>query len=203
MYWYDSAGKKHTNDEYTIADISENMIEVFGEPKDEVKIILKAGEIECVWRFLLSAEDIEVRLAVCGDNVEVGRICPLCSEELKVDSFNAQDQKSENDIRVLAVPFDNDKWDRFKSLPYSKSETSYGVTAVYDEESRKGLVIGAIEVRSVESGDKIIFKRRRLRGTFGSNSWSRRREYPRLWGKPWSRQRKLRLLAVYKYYSQS
>ena len=95
MYWYDSAGKKHTNDEYTIADISENMIEVFGEPKDEVKIILKAGEIECVWRFLLSAEDIEVRLAVCGDNVEVGRICPLCSEELKVDSFNAQDQKSE------------------------------------------------------------------------------------------------------------
>lgn len=145
MYWYDSAGKKHTNDEYTIADISENIVEVFGAPKDEVKIMLKDGEIECVWRFLLSAEDIEVRLAVCGDNVEVGRICPLCSEELAVDGFNSQDQESEKDIRVLAVPFDNDKWDRFKSLPYSKSETSYGVTAVYDEESREGLVVGAVE----------------------------------------------------------
>lgn len=48
--------------------------------------------------------------------------------------------------RALFVPFDNDKWIRYKSHPLNFQDlTSYEVTAVFDNESRKGIVIGSVE----------------------------------------------------------
>lgn len=49
--------------------------------------------------------------------------------------------------RVLFVPFDNDAWVRFASHELSDVDTlqSYEVTAIYDAQSRRGLVIGAID----------------------------------------------------------
>jgi len=46
--------------------------------------------------------------------------------------------------RVLTVPFDNDNWIRFKAQKANRSDTSYEVTAVYDSDSRIGLVIGSV-----------------------------------------------------------
>ncbi|OJU47142.1 MAG: alpha-galactosidase [Bacteroidales bacterium 45-6] len=48
--------------------------------------------------------------------------------------------------RALFVPFDNDKWVRFQSHPLSFEKlTSYEVTAVFDNDTRKGLVVGSVE----------------------------------------------------------
>ena len=49
--------------------------------------------------------------------------------------------------RVLFVPFDNDAWVRFASHELSDVDTlrSYEVTAIYDAQSRRGLIVGAID----------------------------------------------------------
>ncbi|MBB6730145.1 CBM35 domain-containing protein [Cohnella zeiphila] len=46
--------------------------------------------------------------------------------------------------RVLTVPFDNDAWIRFKAQSVNRSDTSYEVTAVYDNDSRTGLILGSV-----------------------------------------------------------
>lgn len=52
--------------------------------------------------------------------------------------------------RLLSVPFDNDMWFRYDSEPVSslaagKTFSSNEVTAVYDNQSRHGIVLGSIE----------------------------------------------------------
>lgn len=52
-------------------------------------------------------------------------------------------------LRVLHVPFDNDMWFRWNSIPVTSMKdgqqyTSQEVTTVYDNESRQGLVLGSI-----------------------------------------------------------
>ncbi|HET9571548.1 MAG TPA: alpha-galactosidase [Bacteroidales bacterium] len=48
--------------------------------------------------------------------------------------------------RALFVPFDNDKWVRFQSYPLNfKKLTSYEVTAIFDNSTRHGLVIGSVD----------------------------------------------------------
>ncbi|GAB6007425.1 alpha-galactosidase [Dysgonomonas reticulitermitis] len=50
------------------------------------------------------------------------------------------------DNRALFIPFDNDAWIRFQSHPLPlDSLLSYEVSAVFDNESRKGLVVGSVE----------------------------------------------------------
>ena len=44
------------------------------------------------------------------------------------------------DNRVLVVPFDNDKWIRYKSSPLNSGINSYEVTALYNPDNREGLV---------------------------------------------------------------
>lgn len=47
-------------------------------------------------------------------------------------------------IRVLFVPFDNDKWVRYGSYALPCSVLSHEATAVYDPESRQGFVLGSV-----------------------------------------------------------
>jgi alpha-galactosidase len=49
------------------------------------------------------------------------------------------------DDRALFVPFDNDMWVRYDAEPFGGSVTSYEVSALYDNTSRHGLVIGSVE----------------------------------------------------------
>ncbi|RED61835.1 carbohydrate-binding protein [Cohnella lupini] len=48
------------------------------------------------------------------------------------------------DGRVLSVPYDNDMWIRHQAVPINSSDTSYEVSAVYDNTSRRGLIVGSI-----------------------------------------------------------
>ena len=51
-----------------------------------------------------------------------------------------------NDLRMLFVPFDNDCWIRYASHPASfESLTSYEVTAMFNNDTRNGIVIGSVE----------------------------------------------------------
>lgn len=46
--------------------------------------------------------------------------------------------------RLLYVPYDNDKWIRYKAQELQECGHSYELSAVYDDESRSGYVIGSI-----------------------------------------------------------
>lgn len=47
--------------------------------------------------------------------------------------------------KTLFVPFDNDRWVRYKSVNFGTSSTSYEVGLMFNAKSREGLVLGSIE----------------------------------------------------------
>lgn len=47
--------------------------------------------------------------------------------------------------RVLSVPFSNDNWTRYRTLDLNGDVSSYYVTSIYEGDSRKGFVVGAVE----------------------------------------------------------
>ncbi|WP_308635745.1 alpha-amylase family protein [Paenibacillus silvisoli] len=53
-------------------------------------------------------------------------------------------QPSAGDVRVLFVPFDNDKWVRYGSYPIPCAVESCEATAIYNAESRHGFVLGSV-----------------------------------------------------------
>lgn len=60
------------------------------------------------------------------------------------------------DVRSLFVPFDNDDWIRYdsKSLTMSTSVTSSEVSAIFDNNSRKGVIVGSVEHDTWKTGVK-------------------------------------------------
>lgn len=60
------------------------------------------------------------------------------------------------ELRALLVPFDNDKWVRYESVPMPGQLESYEVTAVLEPASRKGLIIGSVTHDTWKTGLKII-----------------------------------------------
>lgn len=49
------------------------------------------------------------------------------------------------DQKMLLVPYDNDMWLRYESCVPAAGRPSYDVTAVYDEDTLEGMVIGALD----------------------------------------------------------
>lgn len=60
------------------------------------------------------------------------------------------------DNRALMVPFDNDMWVRYSALPFGNEVTSYEVSALYDNASREGLVLGSIEHDNWKTGIHVL-----------------------------------------------
>jgi len=57
------------------------------------------------------------------------------------------------DVRALFIPFDNDKWVRYQSHPMNFQKlTSYEATAVFNNDTRNGLVIGSVEHDNWKTG---------------------------------------------------
>ena len=54
--------------------------------------------------------------------------------------------------KIVFVPFDNDAWVRYGSLDMDTTVTSYEVTAIFNGESRNGLVIGSVEHDTWKTG---------------------------------------------------
>ena len=51
----------------------------------------------------------------------------------------------ELDQKMLLVPYDNDMWVRYESTPLRPGRRSYDVTAIYNEDNRHALVLGALD----------------------------------------------------------
>ncbi|WP_219835403.1 S-layer homology domain-containing protein [Paenibacillus sp. R14(2021)] len=77
--------------------------------------------------------------AVSDQPIETNYMAPIV-----VNRQNGVETGQTADNRVLSVPFDNDMWIRYKAQRLNRSDTSYEVTAIYDNTSRHGLIIGSI-----------------------------------------------------------
>ncbi|MBJ6360141.1 alpha-galactosidase [Paenibacillus sp. GCM10012307] len=75
------------------------------------------------------------------------------SERLKINRFAVIQSSSviapagscgEDELTVLRVPFDNDKWVRYAAYPLPCETESYEASAIYRRESRQGLVVGSL-----------------------------------------------------------
>jgi alpha-galactosidase len=82
------------------------------------------------------------------------------------------------DDRALFVPFDNDKWIRYNAVPFGGEVASYEVSALYDNVSRHGLVIGSIEHDTWKTGVRSTTSSNAITGLeiFGGITSSRTRD---------------------------
>lgn len=93
-----------------------------------------------------------VQCILSGENskeINVKRMMPLVTE--------APDNDSPAFLRslwtkMLLVPYDNTMWVRYEAVPLRPGRTSYDVTAVFEEKSREGLVIGALDFEVWKNG---------------------------------------------------
>lgn len=78
-------------------------------------------------------------IAENGASIGSNWIAPLV-----VESQGGVDIGSYADDHVLFVPWDNDHFIRFRSDSINGQGTSYEATAIYDNASRKGLIVGSV-----------------------------------------------------------
>ncbi|MDB5120269.1 MAG: alpha-galactosidase [Sphingobacteriales bacterium] len=85
---------------------------------------------------------------------------------------------SSGDARALYVPYDNDKWTRYISFPFNSAVTSNEVSALYDNTSRKGLIIGSVEHDVWKTGIKSVTSNFTLKNleVFGGNTSNKTRD---------------------------
>ncbi|MET0637323.1 MAG: alpha-galactosidase [Chitinophagaceae bacterium] len=84
------------------------------------------------------------RLELTG-TAAAGYMAPLVADNLKL--------KETGDNRALFVPFDNDMWTRFNAAPLEQADfNSSEVTAIYNADNNRGLVIGSLEQDVWKSG---------------------------------------------------
>ncbi|AXY73522.1 alpha-galactosidase [Paraflavitalea soli] len=86
-----------------------------------------------------------LQVKVSGKEVAANYIAPLCTDHLTTGAIG--------DLRGLVVPFDNDMWVRFDAQSLQKANyTSSEVTALYNNDTRQGLLIGSVEHTVWKSG---------------------------------------------------
>ena len=86
----------------------------------------------------------EVRLATAGCNY----MSPLTTI--------AADLHEQGDNRALLVPFDNDAWVRYNAYPLGNADfTGAEVTAIYNNTSRHGVILGSVEHENWKTGIRV------------------------------------------------
>lgn len=127
---------------------STTITDAFGKGK-LYRIIQSGGSIRMEQLFYVypGQSYFFTQVKVYGAAVAAGYISPLTTDELVIEG---------KDQRGLVVPFDNDMWVRFdvQALP-SAEYTSSEVTALYDEQSHWGTIIGSVEHTVWKSGIKV------------------------------------------------
>lgn len=56
--------------------------------------------------------------------------------------------------KMILVPYDNDMWVHYESTPLRPGRTSYDVTVIHEDQSNKGLLIGALDFDTWKNGVK-------------------------------------------------
>ena len=55
-------------------------------------------------------------------------------------------------VRMLCVPYDNTMWLRYEALPLRAGRRSYDLTVLYSEDSREGILVGALDFDRWKNG---------------------------------------------------
>ena len=76
---------------------------------------------------------------ICDEGIRSNYLAPICTNSPYVMFVN----NSNN--RMLGVPFDNDGFVRYQRHRINTQMTSYEVSAIYEGESRNGLILGSVD----------------------------------------------------------
>lgn len=148
-YVYNNKKYDHSNLLSLVADVSVFSTDFYGEESLQAQISHHYGDlcIRQIFWFFPEESYFLSRLDLTGqDFIRSNNMSPLvCTNEV----FVLKDAKVP---RLLYVPYDNDKWTRFRATEMQECGISYEVTAVYDDESRNGYVIGSVTHDQWKSG---------------------------------------------------
>ena len=98
--------------------------------------------------FYPSQKFIMLESAVIGNDISTNYIAPIVAKTM--------DFGDGSDVRFLAVPFDNDNFVRYASVPLSEADMSYSVTTVFDNDTRRSFVVGAVTFDAWKTGIKAV-----------------------------------------------
>ncbi|WP_420153252.1 CBM35 domain-containing protein [Siphonobacter sp.] len=126
----------YTSRTYTSAPVTDR----FGTGTRHV-ITLSGGsqlEMQQVFYTYPGRDEFYTEVLLNGPGSNCYQMSPLTS--------NAVDIQANADHRALFVPFDNDKWVRYEAKEHRYANfTSSEVGTLYDNTSRKGLIVGSVE----------------------------------------------------------
>lgn len=137
-------GERYTSKDYTKAKMSETKVDNAFGSVPAVKVVYTAKDLpqlEQLFYVVPGKNYFLTEFSLIGgtEEVESNRMAPINIDEMPQLLATGTN-------RALFIPFDNDKWIRYQSHPLSFEKlTSYEVTAVFNNESREGFVIGSIE----------------------------------------------------------
>lgn len=135
---------QYTNRVVAQSDISDG----FGTGKKMVVSLSAEGlpDMQQVFYAYEGKDYFLTEVIMSGISVSSNYMAPLVSDKVDISETG--------DNRVLFVPFDNDTFIRYrsKSLSSTLTSTSSEVTAFYENNSRRGLVVGSVEHMDWKTG---------------------------------------------------
>jgi alpha-galactosidase len=96
-----------------------------------------------------------VQVKMIGPSIASSWISPLNNTTINMEQAEH--------LRGLSVPFDNDMWVRYEVQPLTKANyTSSEVTTLFNNETRRGLVIGSVEHTTWKSAIRVRYENNRI-----------------------------------------
>jgi alpha-galactosidase len=147
---YKMGDRNISTKDYSISEITQTQEKgKSGKTTRIVSIVYKSDKLPAmVQRFYLAANDDYVLTDFTlesASEIESNYMAPVVAAKINlVGGDNA---------RALFIPFDNDAWVRYQShkLDFEKL-TSYEATAIFNNDTRNGLVIGSVEHNNWKTG---------------------------------------------------
>ena len=127
---------------HTMAEAPLEWEDGFGKGIELSFVHTSAGKptLKQVYRFYEDKTYFLTRLNAMGETeIQTNYMSPIT-----VTNAGGVDIGDSADNRVLTVPFDNDAWIRYKSQTMNRTDTSYEMTAIFNNATRSGLVIGSV-----------------------------------------------------------
>lgn len=148
---YTYGSKRYTNAQLRGIDalVSVTPDDTVGAEGIKAVINHRYGElsIDQIFWFFPDASYFLTRLDLTGEDfIRSNRMAPLVCDG---DVFSLKNTKSP---RLLYVPYDNDKWTRFKAQEMQECGISYEVTAIYDDDTRNGYITGSVTHEKWKTG---------------------------------------------------
>lgn len=148
---YRIENKNITSKDYSISKINKTVEKnKTGEIVKIISIVYKSEQLPTlVQKFYLSAADDYILTDFMLESVT--EISSNYMAPVVVGTTKAL--TGGNNVRALFIPFDNDKWVRYQSYPLNFPKlTSYEATAIFNNDTRNGLVVGSVEHDNWKTG---------------------------------------------------